>query len=141
MVEQVNKQYIPMGIEHDPRIPPQGRLVSAKVVKLEDGEYGVEGVGEIFEPGDSYELKDDGREIPLHRQDADNLHIQFDRNYRDRDDQDIINELGRIFGSEPQEEITKSIDPINILTICGAFVLGGIATGFLENLVLMHMIQ
>lgn len=134
MVEQVNRQYIPMGIEHDPRIPPQGRLVSAKVVKLEDGEYGVEGIGEIFEPEDSYELKDDGREIPLHRQDDSSLHIQFDRNYRDQDDQTIINELGLIFGTEPQEEIKKSLDPISILTIGGAFVLGGIANGFLGKI-------
>lgn len=134
MVEQVNRQYIPMGIEHDPRIPPQGRLVSAKVVQLEDGKYGVEGIGEIFEQGDSYELKEDGREIPLHGQEADNLHLQFDRNYRDKEDQDIINEIGKLFGSKPQEEIKKALDPISILTVGGAFVLGGIASGFLGKI-------
>ena len=92
------------------------------------------GIGEFFEQGDIYELKDDGREIPLHGQDVDNLHVQFDRNYRDQEDQDIINELGSLFGSEPQEEIKKSLDPISILTIAGAFALGGIANGFLSKM-------
>ena len=130
MVDQINRQYIPMGIEHDPRIPPQGRLVSAKVVPLEDSEYGVEGIGEIFEPGDSYELKNDGREIPVHAFDDDKLHIQFDRNYRGEEDQEAIFAIGELLDSEPQEEIKKAIDPISILTIGGAFVLGGIANGF-----------
>jgi hypothetical protein len=130
MVNQINQQYIPMGIEHDPRIPPKGRLVSAKVVPLEDGEYGVEGIGEIFEPGDSYELKNDGREIPVHAIDDDKLHIQFDRNYRDEEDQEAITAIGELFDSKPQEELKKSIDPISILTLSGAFVLGGIANGF-----------
>jgi len=134
MVEQVNKQYIPMGIEHDPRIPPLGRLVSARVLQLEDGEYGVEGIGEIFEPGDIIELQNDGREIILHGKVKENLYLRYDRNYRDREDQVIINELSNLFGSEPKEEIKKSLDPISILTIGGAFVLGGIANGFLGKI-------
>lgn len=31
MVDQIDKHYIPVNIEHDPRIPPQGRVVGAEV--------------------------------------------------------------------------------------------------------------
>ena len=133
LVEQIKNNYIPMGTEHDPRIPPRGRFVSARIVTLEDGEYGVEGIGEIFEPGDSFELRNDGREIPLLRQEDGNLHIAFDRSYRDQEDQDIINEIARLFASKPQEQIKKALEPISILIIGGVFVLGGIASGFLGN--------
>ncbi len=134
MADQINSQYIPMGVEHDPRIPPLGRLISAQVVQLEDGEYAVEGMGEIFEPQDKYELKNDGRVIPLHKLNTKNIEISFDRNYRDQEDQQIIKEIGMLLGSSPQEEIKKSFDPISILTIGGAFVLGGIANGFLRKI-------
>jgi hypothetical protein len=134
LVDQINRLYMPIGIEHDPRTPPKGRLISAKVVPLEDGEYGVEGIGEIFEPGENYELKNDGREIPVHVIDDDKLHIQFDRNYRGEEDQEAITAIGELFDSKPQEEIKKSLDPISILTISGAFVLGGIVNGFLGKI-------
>lgn len=135
MAKQINTHYIPMGIEHDPRIPPQGRLITAQVVKLEDGEYGVEGLGEIFEPGDSYELKDAGREIPIHKNRSKNkIEIGFDRNYRSQEDQEIIKEISKLFGSEPQEELKKALDPISIITISCAFLLGGLANGFLGKM-------
>ena len=52
LVEQINNSYMPMGVEHDPRIPPIGRIISAKLIKRDDGSYAVEGISEIFEEGD-----------------------------------------------------------------------------------------
>lgn len=134
LVERINSDYIPMGIEHDPRVPPKGRLVSARLVRLEDGEHGVEAIGEIFEAGDGTEMVSDGREIPLSKLEDGRLHIEFDRSYSDQEDQDIINEIGRLFSSKPREEIKKALDPLSILTIGGAFVLGAIATGFAKSM-------
>jgi hypothetical protein len=37
-------------------------------------------------------------------------------------------------GSKPQQEIKKSLEPLSILAIGGAFILGGIANGFLGKI-------
>ncbi len=49
MVEQSNSYYIPITVEHDPRNPPLGRTKSTRIKKLEDGEYAIEGIFEMFE--------------------------------------------------------------------------------------------
>ncbi|HEY9152739.1 MAG TPA: hypothetical protein VIN60_07630 [Anaerolineales bacterium] len=65
-VRSINQQYMPMGVEHDPRIPPIGRILSAHIEELEDGEYAVDGIAEMFESDKDIEFLDDGREIPVH---------------------------------------------------------------------------
>lgn len=134
LVEQINIKYIPMGVEHDPRIPPAGRLISAKLVKLEDGACAVEAVGEVFERGDVIPLSDDPREITLHAHAPDTLEVKFDRTYRDQESQSAINEIGVLLSASPQEEIKKALEPISILTIGGAFAAGAVAVSFLNRL-------
>jgi hypothetical protein len=48
IVEQSNTQYMPLDIEHDPRIPPQGRDLPARMVSLPDSVPAVEGALQIF---------------------------------------------------------------------------------------------
>ena len=134
MVEQANSSYIPVGIMHDPRIPPVGRIISAKLVQLEDGEYAVEGVRQIFEVGDEYEIDEGTRELPLDYFSDENLAIQFDRGFRDKESQEAIAEISKAFNSRPQEQFKKSADPISVLVIVGTFLLGGIASGFLGKI-------
>ena len=134
MAEQTNIAYLPFMVEHDPRIPPKGRTVFAKVVKLSDGEYGLETITEEFEPGKYVKFKNDGREIPLHEHSLNQLDIRFDRNFRYDDDQRLIEDLSQLFESRPIEEGKKSVDPITILTIGGLFILGGIAKGVLSKI-------
>src|SRR5208283_1885839 len=115
LANRMNKQYTLINIEHDPRIPPVGRFISARLVELTDGEYGVDGVGELFETGDSYALNDDGKEIPIHdHKSSDKLRIIFDRNYENEVDQEIIDELSQLLGSQAEEEIKKALDPLDI---------------------------
>src|SRR5256885_2323193 len=64
MAAHIAKTYVPMGVEHDPPIPPIGRIVSASVVQLTEEEYAVEGELEIFEPDEVVPLGDGGRELP-----------------------------------------------------------------------------
>lgn len=134
MVEQINTQYIPITIEHDPRIPPQGRIKSAKLIKLEDGHYAVEEIKEIFEEGDEINVVDPSREMPLPIYDSDVLQITFDRSYRDDASQRLINDISSLLGSSPQEYEKKALEPISILIIGGFYLLGKIASGFFNKL-------
>ncbi len=135
MVEQINTSYLPIGIEHDPRIPPQGRVVSARMVQLDDGIDAIEGEIEFFEPGDQLPQVDQTfREIPLRSRDTNELEVSFDKHYSDSEDQAIVRDIAAVFKTAPQEEIKKSLDPLSVLIISGAFVLSGIATGFLNKL-------
>ena len=51
MVTQINspKEALPVGVEHDLIIPPIGKILTATLVQLDEGEHGVEIVQEIFE--------------------------------------------------------------------------------------------
>jgi hypothetical protein len=91
-VRLVNQQYTPMGVEHDPRIPPVGRVLSAHIKELEDGEFAVDGIAEIFEQGQEIEFKDDGREIPI-EEFGRRLSISPDRSYREPEDEQLLEEL------------------------------------------------
>lgn len=135
MVKQSNEGVIPLGSEHDPRIAPLGRVIHTELVKLEDGEFAVEGVAEIFN-GDFDGLEDVGnREIPVRHYQYDSYKLTVDRNFRDEESKKDIKELQELLNNaETEEEIKKALDPISILTIGGAFILGGIANGFLGGI-------
>lgn len=134
VVDLIGRHHIPFIVEHDPRIPPIGRIVEAHVKQLEDGEYGVEATIEMYELGEDIPMIDDSREIPLHDHRADKLEIMYDRNFQTVDDYLLIKDLASLFGTEPKEEVKKALDPLTVLTICGVFLLGGIAKGFLSKL-------
>jgi hypothetical protein len=134
MVAAANAHYIPVGIEHDPRIPPVGRVASAHVKQLDDGEYAVVGVLEYFEPGEEIELKSDGREIPTKHIEPDRLYVSFDRSFRRPEYQKLIEQISEVFKTPPSEQVKKAIDPVSLLEIGGAFVLGSIAKEFCTKL-------
>lgn len=132
LVDQINSSYVPIGVEHDPRKPPIGRFTSAKLVQMEDGEFAVEGIGQIFEQGDELQVED-CREIPLHCFSSDEMSIVYDRGFRDQESLKTIDELSSSIRASTREEFKKSADPIYVLLIGGAFILGGIASGFLNK--------
>lgn len=133
MVDQINLQYIPFGIEHDPRIAPQGRLVSAELVELKDGASGVKAQMELFETGESVEFKDDGRTIPSRELRSDHLYIIFDRSYRSEEDQQMIGEIVDMVDARSAEFGKKAADPLSILTIAVGVIIGGYFAGFFER--------
>jgi hypothetical protein len=134
-VDLFKRSYLPVGVEHDPRIPPLGRVVRASIHELADGEYALEGEMEIFEPGrDVFPAPSEGRSIPIHLYPPGVLQVASDRGLRAAEDQEIIREISALLGTEPEEEFKKSVDPITILMLGGAFVLGGIANAFLKRL-------
>jgi hypothetical protein len=133
LARRVNTNAIPLGVEHDPRIPPIGRITSARVTTLEDGAFAVEAEAEVFEPGDNPPLIG-GREIPLRVPLEHHLQVSYDRSFYDEESQRLINEIAALFKSDPVREEKKALDPVTILTIVGAFTLGGVASGFLNKI-------
>ncbi len=134
LVESMSKSLIPVGVEHDPRIPPLGRLSSGFVRQREDGEHEAVGIMEMFEDHDDLIADDDEREIVLPKYRSHGLHITHDWAHRLHEDQEDIAAISKVFGNPPLYEVKKAADPISIITICGAFALGGIASGFLKEI-------
>lgn len=133
MVDQINSQYIPVGVEHDPRIPPQGRIKSASLVELEENEYGVEGIIELFEENDNIEPIEDSRVIPIRDIINDSIHIIYDRTYRDIEDQQVIEEIKSLVNGGASEEGKKAVEPISILAVVVTAAAGSFFAGFLEK--------
>lgn len=134
LVGSISKSLIPINIEHDPRIPPIGRIVSGFVREREDNEYEAVAVMELFGEDDEPISSEDKREVVVKIYQQGPLHIFHDWAHRSPDDQCDIVAISRVFGTEPKYEVKKAADPIGLITIAGAFVLGGIASGFLKEI-------
>lgn len=125
MAEQISQQWIPMWIEHDPRIAPLGRTVAARVEPLEDGEYALMATSEIFDPQQSMPPFDTDDSRALHIASAmDDLSIVADFTYWNEADRAILQEIDR-HGIPTSLQGKKSLDPIS------ALILGGLVGGFL----------
>lgn len=134
-VEQINHMYLPFGVEHDPRIAPIGRVVASKVVPLDDGEYGLLGEIEIFEPNDDLPLEKSGREIPMRTYPETRLQVISDLSFQDDDSRVVLAELSVILGTDHVQEMKKALDPIAVIVIGGAaFAVGQLAKGFFSRL-------
>jgi hypothetical protein len=99
MRDQTNEQIIPMGVEHDPRIPPQGRVLYAEIVELKDGEYALEGVAEIFDEDYSNIEEVGDREILIREFKENEFKIIADRSFRSEEKQQVLEEISNLFGS------------------------------------------
>lgn len=134
MVADINSGYMPFWDNHDPRLPPLGRVAEAR---LEDddspGELRVVGVVEIFEPGDQIPFNS-SRKMFMRSTDPERLTLSFDRSYRDATSQALIRDIGDLLNSDPTPEVKKAVDPLSVLTIAGTFIAGGISGGFLKEL-------
>jgi hypothetical protein len=135
MVEQVNTHTILMNIEHDPRIPPIGRIISGKVVNLDNNEYGVEAEIELFD--EESKLEDAFKNRPLRCDDdfkLNSVRLGYDRNFDNENDRKTISDISTILKSKPQYQVKKALEPLSILEIGGGFVLGCIASGFFSQI-------
>ena len=132
MVSQINRNILLINDEHDPRNPPNGRILSAKIVPAENNEFNVEFVGEIFELS-SITYSDIGnREIVQRKIVPDKFTIISDRGFENTEDQQLVNDLCNILRTDSKKfNLKKALDPITILYIAGAFVIGNIANGFI----------
>ena len=137
LVEQSNDNIIPVTVEHDPRKPPIGRIKSTQIKQLEDGEYGLEGIFEIYEDDDDFTLPlDDKREMKIDEHPINSLSIMYDRSYQNSEDITLIYELNEIVksGSEPAFYTKKALEPISVFYIIGGFALTSVAAGFFNQI-------
>lgn len=134
MVSQVKEQYIPINIEHDPRIPTQGRIADAHIRKRDDGEYEVVADFEIFEEGDSAASTMGTKSIVERSFPNDKLSLNFDRNFNNKNDQENINKISNLINAETHPSIKNSLDPIGVIEIAGLVAFGAITKGFLSKI-------
>ena len=136
MCKATNESIIPMTVEHDPRIMPIGRYFAAEIVRLEDGEYALDAIGEYFFRGNEKLTQLNNKYVNVEFFDKGHRGICYDRNFKNKEDQENITKLTNLLQcNEPaSEEIKKALDPLSILKITGCFILGAIATGFLNKI-------
>lgn len=132
LVDQINSQYIPVTIEHDPRNPPIGRIIQAELKKLKDGEIGVEAKIQLLEPGDQVKL-DESRTLSVREITSESVHIIYGQSYRNKDDQCIIQDIVKLLDGSSDEFAKKAVEPISVLTIAVAAALGSFFGGFFNQ--------
>jgi hypothetical protein len=127
----MSTRYVPMLWNHDPRHPPLGRAVRGEVQQLDDGEWGLFAVLEVFEGDDAPPLGD--RDMALREIAANVFTIVCDRTYRDDNDHALLDELrGRGFRIEIEEK--KAVEPLSILLIAAGAAASMFAAGFLNKM-------
>ncbi len=130
MVDQVNSRWVSVGVEHDPRHPPAGRVVAARLVRRSD-EVLVEGEFELFEEGDVIPLSQERADFDNDRPRG--FGVAFDRSYREPGDRADIDELAKLLRGSAEEEFKKSVEHVSILTVLALFALHEFAGGFLQK--------
>ena len=133
LVEQVERTYIPQTMDHDPRIPPVGRLVSAELRVREDGEFEVFGTTELFDEGEP-PYKDDGRLMPIATVHGEELEVFYDRSYENDADRETLDEIRGLTAGRLQPELKKAFEPLSLLALAGVFAIGAFAGGFLNKM-------
>ena len=124
MADDLKSDWLPLWYEHDPRIPPSGRVIDGYLEELEDGELALVGIVEQFEAHDVLPF-DNSRAMKIVRAPAE-VTVEFDRSYRDRKSQALIVDLANLLGTEARSQAKKAHEPLSILTLTVQATLGGI---------------
>jgi hypothetical protein len=129
IADEGNRAFVPFMVNHDPRVPPAGRLVSLNVEQLGDGELSLNVEAEIFEEGDEIQWNSDGRRISpgLLVTDA---QIIYDATFEDAEAKLAIQEIASILGIVAKRQHKKAHEPLSVLMFC----LGALSGGFLSAL-------
>ena len=131
MVADVKAAYIPLWVEHDPRIPPVGRVIDAYIETGDDGELIVVGVTEEFGPGERPPF-DASRRMKIGNVERE-LGIHIDRSYRDRQSQALLADIAQLLNVPVRPEGKKALEPVSVLTFVAKAALGKIAETFWSN--------
>ena len=128
---EMSTRYVPMLWNHDPRHPPLGRTIRAEVQELEDGEWGLFAVSELFEENEVPPLGD--RDMVVREVAADVFTIVRDRSYRHEEDQRVLDDL-RGSGFRIDTEEKKALEPLSVLVIAVGAAASMFAAGFLNKM-------
>lgn len=134
MRDHIRSSYLPFIYNHDPRCPPLGRVFSAEIVRLEDGEHALDAEVEMFESGPLPALADN-RSIAMRTLPTDGFHLTVDRTFSEPEFGESVDAIVRLFKTPPQLEVKKALEPIAVLGItAGVFVVGKFAGAFFSHL-------
>lgn len=135
MVSQVKKNYMPINIEHDPRIPIQGRIADAYLQEMDGGGYEVIAELELFDETDTLEsVGNRSKKIITRPVSADEIIINYDRNFDNPVDSENINNIIEKIGARGILSVKNSVDPISVLEVVSLVAFGAIAKGFLSKI-------
>lgn len=131
-LKALHERYIfPIGIQHDPRIVPQGRIISAEIRSLEGKEHFLQGEVEWFDV--SLEALTDTGEKEIRIRTFAEPTVLYDSHFKDAESQEIIYELSRLLKGRAEEE-RKSENPfLSVLTIAASYPFGKIFKGFHDS--------
>jgi hypothetical protein len=114
MLRNFRDQIIPYIQNHDPRIPPVGRMIDAKMVELEDGHKGINALIEFFDTPDCDPIIAN-REVRIQSHESGKVLLCPDITFKD--EESSILELSKTLGSEISFKIKKSSEPLSYLTL------------------------
>ena len=122
-------------IEHDPRNPPAGRLVSSEIISLPDGHMALEGTIELFDPAD-YKAPYPLNNIRLgHYKPSVPASLEIDEHYGANSEScREAQELADALGIKLNHISKNAMEPPTWLTVTIVAGLGCIAAGFLNEL-------
>jgi hypothetical protein len=135
--QQINAYYIRLGRDHDPRIPPLGRIVGATVEPIGNGHFALDAELEVWDDSDQpTRIVGNGRTLAPEKEPENAFDVEYDLPSTADLGLPFFQELARIAGPEakPRYNTKKAVEPLSaIVIVIGAFVLGGIASGFLAK--------
>lgn len=131
-----NAQYTPVGVEHDIRQAPVGRVIEARVVCTDSGVHELRGTLALWDEADTEEsLSGDGRAVAIGEPPGAPFAVLYDRAWEGTEDLAFITDLARLVDGAPKFVIKKAVDPIGTLVIvAGAFAVGALAKSFFGEL-------
>lgn len=135
VVQRLNEGAAEIDVEHDPRTPPVGRMVSAKVVPLQDGHVGIEGEMQLFGEEDL------GATFPLQNILLRARNYELERATLRIDEHYYLNAEARRDAEEAAKELgvrlqfhgKNSLEPPTWLTVALVCGLGAFATSVLTE--------
>lgn len=132
-IHNIHQQFlIPIGVKHDPRIPPQARILSSEIIEKSKDLYVLEGEVEWFDKAADQLQTIEDKEIRV-RKFAEPA-IIYDSHFNDEQMQELIYELKVLFNGRAEEE-RKTEDPfLSILSMGASYPFGGIYKRFQERL-------
>lgn len=132
LVSSLERYNIPLNIEHDPRMPPIGRVIKGYVRERSDHEFEAVALLELFD-NEMDKIENNNKDLRLHES-PDQFVLGYSFSHKNGNDLNEIKEIEILINSKAFYEAKKSADPISIISLTGAFVIGGIATGFLNQI-------
>lgn len=128
-LKALHDRYIfPVGVQQDPRIVPQGRIISAEVVSSGENEFFLQGEVEWFDTALQDLTNIDHKEIRTRK--FGEPTILYDSHFDSQENQEIIYELSVLLKGRSEKERKNANPFLSVLSIAATFPFGGIYKAF-----------